>query len=284
MNDKLLEDILIRLARLEAKVDLVNDKLQYQNYINIDQGDDYEEKLYGDARMIVIDKQRATSILLQNEMKVGHPRASRLLEILEKEGIVSAIDENGHRKVLIQNPDDIQKIIKNNDKRVERIDISKYPTTLITGQATVGDISSIANVFTSLIKEHSSKDLRLLLVGNELSELNQCADSQYLYAPIQSNGYNSKVFALFFDLQDEIKKRIKNKANQPKIVVVIDEYSDLIRSRRKRFEEFVRLISKLGSETGVNLVVSTASSDKNILTFSIKTDISAIVDIGKLSQ
>lgn len=277
--EQLLKDILIRLARLEAKVDLVNDKLQYQHGISIDEGDDFEEKLYGDARMIVIDKQRATSILLQNEMKIGHPRASRLLEILEKEGIVSPVDEKNQRKVLIQNPDDIQKIIKNNDKAVQSVDTSEHPTTLITGQASSSD-SVITDFLASLTSSRTSKTLKLLLVGSELSEFDEYKDSQYLYAPIQSNGYNSKVFALFFELQDEIKRRTRDKVNSPTVVIVIDEYSDLIRSRRKRFEEFVRLISKSGNETGISLVMSTASSDKNIITFSIKTDIDAVINQG----
>lgn len=280
--EELLKDILIRLARVEAKIDLVNQKLQYKNYISVDQGDDYEEKLYDDARLIVIEKQRATSILLQNEMKIGHPRASRLLEILEKEGIISPADESNTRKVLIQDPRDISKIVLNNDKSVKSIDIEKYPTTLITGRTNPDKPLLFHGLIRKLQKKYSPKELKLLLVDCEmLLEFGEYKDSPYLYAPIQSNGYNSKVFDIFFALEDEIKGRLKEKINKPMILIAIDEYDDLIRSRRKRFEEFIRLISKSGGETGIYLVINTSSDDKNIVTFSIKTDINAIIDLEK---
>jgi DNA segregation ATPase FtsK/SpoIIIE-like protein len=280
-SEELLKDVLIRLSRVEAKLDLVNEKLQYHNGIMIDQGDDYEEKIYDDARLIVIEKQRATSILLQNEMKIGHPRASRLLEILEKEGIIGPADENNIRKVLIQDPRDISKIIKNNDKTVKNIDIFKYPTTLITGKTSFDKPILFHELIKKLIKKYSSKELKLLLVDCEMLEFGKYKDSPHLYAPIQSNGYNSKVFTLFFDLEDEIKKRVKDKKSKPLILIVINEYAELIHSRRKRFEEFVRQISKMGKETGVCLVFNTENTDKNILTFSIKTDVNAIIEVGE---
>lgn len=59
-----------------------------------------QDELYTQAAKIVMVAQRSSISLVQRELKIGYNRAARLIEALEKGGIVSAQKEDGSRDVL----------------------------------------------------------------------------------------------------------------------------------------------------------------------------------------
>lgn len=62
---------------------------------------DMDDELYEEAREIVIVSGTASVAHLQRMLKVGYARASRLLDELEKRGVVSGQEGAKSRKVLI---------------------------------------------------------------------------------------------------------------------------------------------------------------------------------------
>ncbi len=69
-------------------------------------GDDKEgesDPLYDQAVQIVIETQRASISSVQRRLKIGYNRAARLVEDMEKAGIVSPMESNGSREVLMPN-------------------------------------------------------------------------------------------------------------------------------------------------------------------------------------
>jgi S-DNA-T family DNA segregation ATPase FtsK/SpoIIIE len=66
----------------------------------IDEGD-AESELYRRAIQIVAESQKASTSYLQRQLRVGYNSAARLIERMEKDGLVSAADHVGRREVLV---------------------------------------------------------------------------------------------------------------------------------------------------------------------------------------
>jgi S-DNA-T family DNA segregation ATPase FtsK/SpoIIIE len=63
--------------------------------------DDPEAQLYRKAIQTVAESQKASTSYLQRQLRVGYNNAARLIERMEKDGIVSAPDHVGRREVLV---------------------------------------------------------------------------------------------------------------------------------------------------------------------------------------
>ncbi|WP_265528202.1 DNA translocase FtsK [Sphingomicrobium marinum] len=63
--------------------------------------DDAETQQFRKAVQIVAESQKASTSYLQRQMRVGYNTAARLIERMEKEGLVSGPDHVGRREVLI---------------------------------------------------------------------------------------------------------------------------------------------------------------------------------------
>lgn len=56
---------------------------------------------YLQARALVIQSQRASLSFLQRNLRIGYGAVAPIMEQLEKDGVVSAMDHGGVRTVLI---------------------------------------------------------------------------------------------------------------------------------------------------------------------------------------
>ncbi|MBK2011213.1 DNA translocase FtsK [Francisella orientalis] len=63
---------------------------------------DSEDPLYNEAVEIVIKTQKASISAVQRKLKIGYNRSARLMEEMEENGIVSEMNQNGLREVLIK--------------------------------------------------------------------------------------------------------------------------------------------------------------------------------------
>ncbi len=61
----------------------------------------FSDPLYDDAVRLVIETQRGSASMLQRRLGIGYTRASRLIEMMEDEGIVGPYQEAQSRKVLV---------------------------------------------------------------------------------------------------------------------------------------------------------------------------------------
>ena len=66
-------------------------------------GQDGGEKdpLYDQAVEIVLKNRKASISLVQRHLKIGYNRAARLVEDMEKAGLVSTMGTNGQREILV---------------------------------------------------------------------------------------------------------------------------------------------------------------------------------------
>jgi len=59
------------------------------------------DPLYDQAVEIVLKQRRASISLVQRHLRIGYNRAARLLEEMERAGMVSAMQANGNREILV---------------------------------------------------------------------------------------------------------------------------------------------------------------------------------------
>ncbi len=59
------------------------------------------DPLYDEAVAMVLKSRRASISLVQRHLRIGYNRAARLIEEMERAGLVSAMQTNGNREVLV---------------------------------------------------------------------------------------------------------------------------------------------------------------------------------------
>jgi len=64
------------------------------------------DPLYDQAVAVVLKHKRASISLVQRHLRIGYNRAARLLEQMEKSGLVSAMATNGNRDILVRSGQD----------------------------------------------------------------------------------------------------------------------------------------------------------------------------------
>jgi S-DNA-T family DNA segregation ATPase FtsK/SpoIIIE len=67
-----------------------------------DEADAESDPLYDQAVEIVLKSRRASISLVQRHLRIGYNRAARLIEQMERAGLVSSMATNGNREVLAQ--------------------------------------------------------------------------------------------------------------------------------------------------------------------------------------
>ena len=60
------------------------------------------DEMYEQAKEIVIGTGQASASFLQRRMRVGYPRAARMIEMMEQDGIVGGMARDGRREVLVK--------------------------------------------------------------------------------------------------------------------------------------------------------------------------------------
>ncbi len=69
-----------------------------------------DDPLYREAVIAVVQSQRASTAMLQRRLVIGYNRASRMMDALEAAGIVSGMNNDGSRSVLVlEVPNDLSR-------------------------------------------------------------------------------------------------------------------------------------------------------------------------------
>lgn len=71
-----------------------------------------DDDLFWDAVAVFVDSEKASVSLLQRRLRIGYARAARLVDLMEERGIVSPLDANKKREVLIDS-EQLEKLTAN---------------------------------------------------------------------------------------------------------------------------------------------------------------------------
>ena len=70
------------------------------------EGGSEQDPMYDQAVEVVLKKRKASISLVQRELRIGYNRAARLLEDMERAGLVSSLSTSGQRDILVPNRDE----------------------------------------------------------------------------------------------------------------------------------------------------------------------------------
>lgn len=74
--------------------------LEYQEFEGEDELNDETDEKYEDAVRLVLETRQASISMLQRRLRVGYNRAARMIEMMERQGLVTAADGSKPREVL----------------------------------------------------------------------------------------------------------------------------------------------------------------------------------------
>ena len=69
--------------------------------VTLQEGGEFDP-LYKEAIAVVMRSRRASISLVQRHLRIGYNRAARLIEKMEHSGLISAMQSNGNREILVQ--------------------------------------------------------------------------------------------------------------------------------------------------------------------------------------
>jgi S-DNA-T family DNA segregation ATPase FtsK/SpoIIIE len=94
------------LALAEDDEDVKSDAPPWEGMSLHDEGQEDDDGLLAQAVAIVRDKQQASASFLQRQLRVGYPRAARLMDQLEELGVVGPVGTGGRSRAVIAPADD----------------------------------------------------------------------------------------------------------------------------------------------------------------------------------
>lgn len=187
---------------------------------------------------------------------------------------------------------------KNISGEVIAADFDEFPHILVAGTTGSGKSVFIHSLIATLIMRNSPDDVRLALIDPKRVEMVKYRDMPHLLCPIVSD---SSQAALFLNkLVDEMNDRYtlfeeadgctsikeyneyaleNHKPKIPYIVVIIDEYGDLV-STHKEVTQPILLIGQKARACGIHMLISTQSPTSNIITGTIRSNLATHVALS----
>jgi len=170
-------------------------------------------------------------------------------------------------------------------------DLAKMPHLLIAGATGSGKSVCINTIIASILFRATPKEVRLLLIDPKRVELTYYEGIPHLLRPVVLNPRES-VYALReavgwmeerykhfsrdgvrdIESHNATLRRRGEKEPLPYIVIIIDEFGDLITTMSKDIEEPLARLAQMARAVGIHLVVATQRPSVKVITGTIKTN------------
>ena len=179
-------------------------------------------------------------------------------------------------------------------------DLTRMPHLLIGGSTNSGKSICLASVIMSLIVRNTPKELRLVMIDPKRVELTLFEGLPHLMYPVvkdvkEAPGVLRAVWREMDRRYDKFsEKGVRNiegwnskvdpVEKMPFIVVVIDELADLMIQAANEVETSICRIAQLARATGIHLVIATQRPSVDVITGTIKANISSRIAFAVSSQ
>jgi len=109
--EKEIRNVVSYLMKYSPSAEYEQEVLEYKKSKNLlrETEEDEEDELFNEAVSIIINSKQASISILQRKLRIGYTRAARLIDVMEKKGIVGPYDGRNPRKILISNEEYLNK-------------------------------------------------------------------------------------------------------------------------------------------------------------------------------
>lgn len=173
------------------------------------------------------------------------------------------------------------------------IDLTKTPHLLIAGATGSGKSVCVNSIICSILYRRSPAEVRLILIDPKIVELKFYNDIPHLLTPVITDpkrAFQALQYLLYemerrYSLLDALGVRDVNGYNAkikrrhlateplPYIVVLIDEFADLMATSGKELESTVARLAAMSRAVGIHLVLATQRPSTDVITGLIKANI-----------
>ena len=177
--------------------------------------------------------------------------------------------------------------------KAQLVDLVKTPHMLIAGATGSGKSVCVNSLILSILYKRSFKDVKMILVDPKVVELKLYNNIPHLLTPvitepkkaIQALQYCLCEMERRYALLDGLGVRDISSYNErivernicteklPYIVVIIDEFADLMATSGKELENIVARLTAMSRAVGIHLVLATQRPSTNVITGLIKANI-----------
>ncbi|HAJ33108.1 MAG TPA: cell division protein FtsK [Candidatus Atribacteria bacterium] len=112
--EKEIRNVVSYLMKHSPSPEYEQEVLEYKKSKNMlrETEEEEEDELFNEAVSIIINSKQASISILQRKLRIGYTRAARLIDVMEKKGIVGPYDGRNPRKILISNEEYLNKYDK----------------------------------------------------------------------------------------------------------------------------------------------------------------------------
>ncbi|MDR1353059.1 MAG: DNA translocase FtsK [Treponema sp.] len=175
----------------------------------------------------------------------------------------------------------------------QTVDLAQTPHLLIAGSTGSGKSVCVNSLILSILYQRSPFDCRLILIDPKIVELKLYNDVPHLLTPVitePKRAFQALQYCLFemerryacldsMGVRDikSYNRRIKERniaaEHMPYIVIVIDEFADLMATTGKEMESTVARLAAMSRAVGIHLVLATQRPSIDVITGLIKANI-----------
>ncbi len=183
-------------------------------------------------------------------------------------------------------------------------DIAKFPHVLIAGQTGSGKSVCINSLILSILYKAKPDEVKLIMVDPKMVELGIYNGIPHLLIPVVTDpkhaagalnwavGEMQNRYGLLKDNNVRnlkgynalMEERGEPESKLPEIVIIIDEFADLMIAAKSEVEDAINRLAALARAAGMYLVIATQRPTVNVITGVIKANIPSRIAFNVTSQ
>lgn len=168
-------------------------------------------------------------------------------------------------------------------------DLSATPHLLVAGTTGSGKSTFLNDIVMSIVYTKAPEDVRFLMIDPKGVELTAYNNIPYMLMPVITE--SGKALAAMKWVDEEMRRRyntfsgygvktieaynaaVPADSRLPRIVVVVDEYMEMMFHAPKDLEMYIASLSRLARASGIHLVLATQRPSSDVITSDIKANI-----------
>ena len=168
-------------------------------------------------------------------------------------------------------------------------DLAATPHLLVAGTTGSGKSTFLNDIVMSIVYTKAPEDVRFLMIDPKGVELTAYNNIPYMLMPVITE--SGKALAAMKWVDEEMRRRyntfsgygvktieaynaaVPADSRLPRIVVVVDEYMEMMFHAPKDLEMYIASLSRLARASGIHLVLATQRPSSDVITSDIKANI-----------